>query len=146
MSFMATIFIFIPILAGGLFMALTNFRGQVKMFPNMPVFGVLLAFLFLYLGCLTLMLPRRQALRIPHPVNCLAELIALCTAEDTVHDEAFLAVRDTADLKSRLGLDRPNSREQSRWYFGVAAGRDERRLSVRPMQKFTDKMRSTRSL
>ncbi|KAG8671459.1 hypothetical protein FPOAC2_04798 [Fusarium poae] len=146
MSFMATIFIFIPILAGGLFMALTNFRGQVKMFPNMPVFGVLLAFLFLYLGCLTLMLPRRQALHIPHPVNCLAELIALCTAEDTVHDEAFLAVRDNADLKSRLGLDRPNPREQSRWYFGVAAGRDERRLSVRPMQKFTEKMRSTRSL
>ncbi|CAG7560799.1 unnamed protein product [Fusarium equiseti] len=146
-SFMAVIFIFIPILAGGLFMALTNFRGQVKMFPNMPVFGVLLAFLFLYLGCLTLMLPRRQALRIPHPANCLAELIALCTAEDTVHDEAFLAVRDASDLKSRLGLDRPNSREQSRWYFGVAAGRDERRLSVRPMQKFTEKkMRSMRSL
>ncbi|KAF4452414.1 hypothetical protein F53441_4760 [Fusarium austroafricanum] len=145
-SFMATIFIFIPILAGGLFMALTNFRGQVKMFPNMPVFGVLLAFLFLYLGCLSLMLPGRQALRIPHPVDCLAELIALCTAEETVQDAAFLAVRDTADLKSRLGLGRSNSREQSMWYFGVAAGRDERRLSVRPMKRFTaKKMRSMRS-
>ncbi|KAF5670618.1 hypothetical protein FHETE_4525 [Fusarium heterosporum] len=135
-SFMATIFIFIPILAGGLFMALTNSRVQVKMFPNMPVFGVLLAFLFLYLGCLTLMLPGRQALRIPHPVNCLAELIALCTSEETVHDSAFLAVRDTADLKSRLGLGR---HDQSMWYFGVAAGRDERRLSVRPIKKFTEK-------
>ncbi|KAM0446395.1 hypothetical protein ACHAQK_001317 [Fusarium lateritium] len=138
-SFMATIFIFIPILAGGLFMALTNSRVQVKMFPNMPVFGVLLAFLFLYLGCLTLMLPGRQALRIPHPVDCLAELIALCTSEETVHDAAFLAVRDTADLKSRLGLGRTEARDQSMWYFGVAAGRDERRLSVRPMKKFTEK-------
>ncbi|KAJ4254326.1 hypothetical protein NW762_009918 [Fusarium torreyae] len=146
-SFMATIFVFIPILAGGLFMALTNYRGQVKMFPNMPVFGVLLAFLFLYLGCLSLMIPGRQALRIPHPVDCLAELIALCAAEDTVQDAAFLAVRDTADLKSRLGLDRADPREQSMWYFGVAAGRDERRLSVRPMKRFTEKrMRSARSL
>ncbi|KAF4345976.1 hypothetical protein FBEOM_119 [Fusarium beomiforme] len=145
-SFMATIFIFIPILAGGLFMALTNFRGQVKMFPNMPVFGVLLAFLFLYLGCLSLMLPGRQALRIPHTVNCLAELIALCTAEETVQDPAFLAIRDVSDLKTRLDLDRTDPREQSMWYFGVAAGRDERRLSVRPMRRFTEKrMRSHRS-
>ncbi|KAF4978591.1 hypothetical protein FZEAL_5063 [Fusarium zealandicum] len=138
-SLMAVLFIFIPILAGGLFIALTNFRGQVKMFPNMPVFGVLLAFLFLYLGSLSLMLPGRQALRIPHPVDCLAELIALCTADETVHDEAFLAVRDTADLKARLGLDRAEDREQSLWFFGVAAGRDERRLSVRPMKRFTEK-------
>ncbi|KAF4472765.1 hypothetical protein FALBO_319 [Fusarium albosuccineum] len=146
-SFMAILFIFIPILAGGLFMALTNFRGQVKMFPNMPVFGVLLAFLFLFLGCLSLMLPGRQALRIPHPVDCLAELIALCAADETVHDSAFLAVRDTADLKARLGLDRTDSREQSMWYFGVAAGRDERRLSVRPMKRFTEKgSRSVRSM
>ncbi|KAJ4208177.1 hypothetical protein NW759_013801 [Fusarium solani] len=145
-SLMSVLFIFIPILAGGLFMALTNFRGQVKMFPNMPVFGVLLAFLFLYLGTLSLMLPGRQALRIPHPVDCLAELIALCTADETVHDSAFLAVQDTADLEARLGLDRADSREQSHWFFGVAAGRDERRLSVRPMKKFTEKRsRSTRS-
>ncbi|KAF5017989.1 hypothetical protein F66182_10058 [Fusarium sp. NRRL 66182] len=145
-SFMAVLFIFIPILAGGLFMALTNFRGQVKMFPNMPVFGVLLAFLFLYLGCLSLMLPGRQALRIPHPVDCLAELIALCTAEETVHDPAFLAVYSVADLKSRLGLDSGEPREQSMWYFGVAAGRDERRLSVRPIKRFTEKSMRTRSL
>jgi hypothetical protein len=92
------------------------------------------------------MLPGRQALRIPHPVDCLAELIALCTADETVHDSAFLAVQDTADLEARLGLDRADSREQSHWFFGVAAGRDERRLSVRPMKKFTEKRsRSTRS-
>ncbi|CCT69977.1 uncharacterized protein FFB20_02603 [Fusarium fujikuroi] len=143
-SFMATIFIFIPVLAGGLFMALTNFRGQVKMFPNMPVFGVLLAFLFLYLGCLSLMLPGRRALRIPHSVDNLAEIISLTAARETLSDPAFLAVRDTTDLKARLGLDRSDPREQSMWYFG--GSRDERYDSVRPMKRFTEKrMRSHRS-
>lgn len=138
-SLMGVLFVFIPIFAGGVFMALTNSRGQVKMFPNMPVYGVLLAFLFLYLGCLSAMLPGRQALRLPHPINCLAELIALCAADETVHDGSFHAVRDAADLEARLGLDRTDSREQSMWFFGVAAGRDERRLSVRPVKRFTEK-------
>ncbi|KAM5346752.1 hypothetical protein ACJ41O_009757 [Fusarium nematophilum] len=147
-SLMAVVFVFLPILAGGLFMALTNFRGQVKMFPNMPVFGVLLACLFLYLGCLSLMVPGRQALSLPHPVSCLAELIALCAADETIQDPAFRSVMTTADLDHRLGLDRADPREQSLWFFGLAAGRDERRLSVRPMKRFTEKrtrsMRSTR--
>ncbi|KAK7426754.1 hypothetical protein QQZ08_006790 [Neonectria magnoliae] len=139
MSLMAVLFVFIPVLAGGLFMALTNFRGQVRMFPNMPVFGVLLAFLFLYLGCLSLMLPGRRALRLPHPVTCLAEVISLCAADDTTQDAAFRGIRSPQDLESRLGMDRSDSREQSVWFFGVAAGRDERRLSVRPLHRFTEK-------
>ncbi|KAH7157437.1 hypothetical protein B0J13DRAFT_435692 [Dactylonectria estremocensis] len=146
LSLMAVLFVFIPVLAGGLFMALTTLGGQVKMFPNMPVFGVLLAFLFLYLGCLALMLPGRRALRLPHPVTCLAELISLCAADDTTQDNAFRGIRSIQDLETRLGLDRADSREQSMWFFGVSTGRDERRLSVRPLQRFTEKRaRSTRS-
>ncbi|KAH7175451.1 hypothetical protein EDB81DRAFT_769923 [Dactylonectria macrodidyma] len=146
LSLMAVLFVFIPVLAGGLFMALTTLRGQVKMFPNMPVFGVLLAFLFLYLGCLVLMLPGRRAFRLPHPVTCLAELISLCAADDTTQDNAFRGIRSVQDLETRLGLDRADSREQSMWFFGVSTGRDERRLSVRPLQRFTEKRaRSTRS-
>ncbi|KAH8729714.1 hypothetical protein BGZ61DRAFT_186493 [Ilyonectria robusta] len=146
-SLMAVLFVFIPVLAGGLFMALTNVRGQVKMFPNMPVFGVLLAFLFLYLGCLSLMLPGRRSLRLPHPVTCLAELISLCAADDTTQDAVFRGIASPEDLETRLGLDRADSREQSMWFFGVSAGRDERRLSVRPLQRFTEKRtRSTRSM
>ncbi|KAF7540102.1 hypothetical protein G7Z17_g12279 [Cylindrodendrum hubeiense] len=147
MSLMAVLFVFIPVLAGGLFMALTNVGGQVKMFPNMPVFGVLLAFLILYLGCLCLMLPGRRCLRLPHPVTCLAEVITLCAADDTTQDAAFRGIRSLQDLETRLGLDRADSREQSMWFFGVSSGRDERRLSVRPLQRFTEKRtRSTRSM
>ncbi|KAH6894053.1 hypothetical protein B0T10DRAFT_479404 [Thelonectria olida] len=146
-SLMSTLFVFIPILAGGLFMALTTGRGTVKMFPNMPVFGVLLALLFLFLGCLTLMLPGRRTLRLPHPANCIAELIALCAADESVRDPIFQGVRSADDLESRLGMDRADSREQTMWYFGVAAGRDERRLSVRPIKRFTEKpLRSQRSM
>lgn len=145
-SLMATLFVFIPVLAGGLFMALTTGGGVVKMFPNMPVFGVLLALLFLLLGCLAMMLPGRRTLRLPHPANCLAELVSLCAADEAVRDPVFHGVRSAADLESRLGLDRADMREQTMWYFGVAAGRDERRLSVRPYRRFTEKpMRSTQS-
>ncbi|KAI5464469.1 hypothetical protein BGZ63DRAFT_481765 [Mariannaea sp. PMI_226] len=145
-SLMSTLFVFVPILAGGLFMALTTASGTVKMFPNMPVFGVCLAFLFLYLGCLALMLPGRRSLRLPHKTTCLAELVSLCSAEETVRDPIFQGVRSAGDLEFRLGLDRADSREQTMWFFGVAAGRDERRLSVRPFKRFTEKtMRSTRS-
>lgn len=150
MSLMATLFVFIPILAGGLFMALTNSRRQVKMFPNMPVFGVLLAFLFLYLGCLVLMWFHRNSLRLPHPVNSLAEIISLCSAEETVHNKAFREVRSRLDLETRLGLHRDDPRDESIWFFGVSAGRDEQRLSVRPLQRLTEKrtrsMRSSRSM
>jgi hypothetical protein len=117
------------------------------MFPNMPVFGVLLAFLFLLLGSLALMLPGRRTLRLPHPANCIAELISLCAADEAVRDPVFQGVRSAEDLESRLGMDRADCREQTMWYFGVAAaGKDERRLSVRPIKRFTEKpLRSSRS-
>lgn len=145
-SLMAVLFVSIPILAGGLFMALTNSEREVRMFPNMPVFGVLLAFLFLYFGCLVMMIPRRRFLRMPHPAETIAEIISFCAADETVHDAAFRAVRSRADLEDRLGLHRSDPREETLWYFGVWAGRDEKRLSVRPMARLTEKSsRSRRS-
>ncbi|KAG8420543.1 hypothetical protein J3459_010950 [Metarhizium acridum] len=64
-SLMSTLFIFIPILAGGLFMALTAPTQQVRMFPSMPVYGVLVAFLILYVGCASLLVPHRRQFYLP---------------------------------------------------------------------------------
>ena len=147
-SFFAASSLGIPILAGGLFMALTVQRPageQVRMFPNIPVYGVLLALLFLYVGALTLLLPRRRQLRLPHAVTCLAGIVSLCSADDLTRDAAFRAVRCRADLEARLGVDRAaDPREESVWFFGVTPGKDERRLSVRRMRRFTEKMTTTR--
>jgi hypothetical protein len=148
MSLMSVLFIVIPILGGGLFMALTDSDGRVRMFPNMPVFGVLLAFLFCYLGCLTLLLPRRGQFMLPHPVNCLADVISFCAAEDLTRDSAFRAVRSRQDLEGRLGASwTADAREESTWFFGIVPGKDEHRLSVRRMKRFTEmRMRSARSM
>ncbi|KAK2608429.1 hypothetical protein QQS21_002996 [Conoideocrella luteorostrata] len=146
MSLMSTLFIFIPILSGGLFMALTAPNQQVRMFPSMPVFGVLLAFLVLYVGCLSALIPRRRQFYLPHSVKTIASLISLCTAKDLCEDAAFRSVRSRKDLMARLGVGRDDPREESVWFFGVLAGRDEKRVSVRRMKRYTEKMTMTRSM
>ena len=141
-SVTAALSLFIPILAGGLFMALTTRAGQVRMFPSIPVYGVLLALLFLYAAGLTLLLlPRqRRHFRLPHAVDNLAGVISLCTADELTRDAAFRSVRSRGDLASRLGADKATDpREESVWCFGVVPGKDERRLSVRRMRRFTEK-------
>ncbi|KAL6857874.1 hypothetical protein ACO1O0_005318 [Amphichorda felina] len=145
-SSIAALSLGIPVLAGGLFMALTTQpSGQVRMFPNIPVYGVLLALLFLYVGALTLLLPRRRLLRLPHEVTCLAGVISLCSADELTRDAAFRAVRSRADLEARLGVDRAaDPRDESVWFFGVVPGKDERRLSVRRVRRFTEKVMTTR--
>ena len=144
-SLMAVLFVFIPVLAGGLFMALSPTNEQVRMFPSMPVFGVLLAFLLLYVGCLVLLVPRRRQFLLPHAVTSVAAITSLCPADDLIQDAAFRAVRSHRDLEVRLGVGRDDPREESVWFFGLLPGRDEQRLSVRRMKRFTEKgVRSTR--
>lgn len=151
-SLMSTLFLAIPVLAGGLFMALTRISdSRVRMFPSIPVYGVLLAFLFLYVGCVSLLLPRRRQFRLPHSVTTLADVISFCSAEELSHDAAFRSVRSGADLRTRLGADAAaDPRDESVWFFGVVPGKDERTLSVRRVRRFTEKLTmkrtSTRSM
>ncbi|PON24854.1 hypothetical protein TGAM01_v206362 [Trichoderma gamsii] len=146
-SLLATLFIFIPILGGGLFMALTRPDQTVRMYPSMPVFGVLIAFLFLYVGGLSLMVPHRRQFLLPRPVNSIAGIISLCSAEELTQDAAFRSVRGRKDLASRLGVGRDDAREESTWFFGIVPGKDEHRLSVRRMNNFSEKLpRSSRSM
>lgn len=140
-SLMATLFLVLPILAGGLFMALTRPDGQVRMYPNIPVYGVLLALLFLYVGSLSALVPLRRQFLLPRSVTCLANIISLCSAEELTQDAAFRAVRCKRDLQTRLGADgTADPRDESVWFFGVVPGKDERRLSVRRMKRFTEKI------
>lgn len=137
-SLMSVLFVFIPVLAGGLFMALTDVDQKVGMFPSMPVFGVLLAFLSLYAGCLALLVPHRRHFSLPHPVTSTAEVLSLCSADELVHDAAFRAVRSHRDLVVRLGVGRDDTGEESTWFLGLAPGRDEQGLSVRRLKRFDE--------
>ncbi|UNI13833.1 hypothetical protein JDV02_000535 [Purpureocillium takamizusanense] len=138
-SLMWVLFVFIPVLAGGLFMALTADDESVRMYPSMPVLGVLLAFLILYVVCLLLLVPRRRQFMLPHSVSSPAGVLALCSADELVQDAAFRAVRSHRDLEVRLGAGRDDPREESVWFFGLLPGRDEQGLSVRRLRRFTEK-------
>ncbi|GJN69256.1 hypothetical protein PLICBS_003304 [Purpureocillium lilacinum] len=138
-SLMGVLFVFIPVLAGGLFMALTADDESVRMYPSMPVFGVLLAFLILYVVCLLLLVPRRRQFMLPHSVSSPAGILALCSADELVQDAAFRAVRSHRDLEVRLGVGRDDPREESVWFVGLLPGRDEQGLSVRRLRRFTEK-------
>lgn len=138
LSIMAQAFVAIPVLGGGSFMALARDDGQVRMFPSMPVFGVLVAFLLLYVGCLSLAIPRRAQFELPRPVTSIASIMSLCSARELTQDSAFRSVRSREDLEGRLGIGR-DPREETVWFYGVVAGRDEHRVSVRRMQRYTEK-------
>ncbi|KAL7947277.1 hypothetical protein V8C42DRAFT_317311 [Trichoderma barbatum] len=146
-SLLAALFIFIPILGGGLLMALTGPDRTVRMYPSMPVFGVLLAFLFLYVGGLALMVPHRSQFLLPRPVTSIAGIISLCSDEELTQDAAFRSVRGRRDLENRLGVGRDDSRDESSWFFGPVLGKDANRASIRRMADFSEKFpRSSRSM
>ncbi|KAK7209256.1 hypothetical protein V2G26_016434 [Clonostachys chloroleuca] len=150
-SLMGILFLAIPVLSGGLFMALTRDDGKVLMFPSIPVYGVVLTFLFLYLACLSSILPLRGQFLLPRPVESLADLITFCCADELTQDAAFRSVRSRNDLEMRLGVEPGvDPREESVWFFGVVPGKDEKTLSIRRMRRYTEKplmrRRSDRSM
>lgn len=136
-STLATLFVFLPILGGGLFTALTiSGTRNVRMFPSMPVYGVVLALLGLYVAGLGLMLPGRGRYRLPHAVRCLAEIFSFVANDEIAgSDPAFRFPRDKTDMMGRLGAGRS---DESMWWFGAAAGRDEV-MGVRRVRRYTER-------
>ncbi|TDZ44765.1 Aurofusarin biosynthesis cluster protein S [Colletotrichum trifolii] len=141
LSLLSILLAFLPALAGGLFMALTAVpEGGVRMFPNVPVFGVILALLIFYLFALVSLLFGRNQYRLPHAVTCPAEIFSFLANEDNAQDPVFRspsAPRTKEELSYRLGAGPATA--QSTWMFGYWPGRDERRLGVRRQKRYTER-------
>ncbi|KAI1778963.1 hypothetical protein F4818DRAFT_403024 [Hypoxylon cercidicola] len=138
-SLMAPLFVLLPVLGGGLFMALTPSNGVVRMYPNVPAFAVILTLLVLYVAGLVCLVPYRWQFRLPHAVTCLAEIISFCCNEQVCTDEAFgpdkmLVPRD---LAGRLDIGR-DRHQQGRWTFSAGRNHDER-LGIKRYSKYTIK-------
>jgi hypothetical protein len=133
-SLLSTVFILIPVLAGGMFMALTTGGAEVRMFPNMPCFVFLLVLLVLFLLALIGLFPARQALRMPHAVACLAEVVGFLVGSDLKEEETFRGCLSRGEMLEKMGAARE---EQSRWVFGFGAREGE--LGVRRVGRFTEK-------
>ncbi|KAI0839595.1 hypothetical protein F5Y06DRAFT_25350 [Hypoxylon sp. FL0890] len=137
-SLIAVLFALLPVLGGGLFMALTPPSGIVRMFPNVPAFAIILALLFLYVFGLVCLVPNRKQFRLPHAVTCLAEILSLCWDEQLRTDEAFNDVHqmvETKDIQARLDLGKDWHR-QGRWILSTGRNNDER-LGIKRLSKFT---------
>ena len=124
-SLLSFLFMLLPILAGGLFFALTTPYDEVRMIPNLPAFYIILAVLILYLLALLILIPSRRLLHLPHSVDCLAEIFSFVYNSQMLDDAAFRAPKTQADLVTRLMSVRVGGRE-ARYEFGVHQGRDGR--------------------
>lgn len=138
-SLFSTLFVFLPIFSGGMFMALTPGDNVVRVFPQIPLFALTLALLVLYWLALVMLYPRRKQFRLPHSVTCLAEIISYVANEDLMADEAFQGmIRNKTTLVGKLGVDRRDE-VKPRWVFSIGgAGVKDDRLSVRKVRKFTE--------
>ena len=122
-SLLSFLFILLPVLAGGLFFALTTPSNEVRMIPNLPAFYILLTSLILYFIGLLILIPNRRLLHLPHGVDCLAEIFSFVYNSQMLDDAALRAPRTQADLATRLLSVRTNEQE-ARYEFGVHQGRD----------------------
>lgn len=128
LSFLSTLFLLIPVLAGGLFFPLTTPANVVRMIPNLPSFYILLTLLALYLVALLLLIPRRYEMRLPHDIDCLAEIFSFVHGSQILADPAFQRPKSKADLETRLTGARngwpPSVRgDRNRFAFGIYRGR-----------------------
>ncbi|EPE25157.1 hypothetical protein GLAREA_11738 [Glarea lozoyensis ATCC 20868] len=120
-SFLALL---LPVLAGGLFFALTSpSTNEARMYPNMPAFYICIVLLAFYVMALLSLLPRRTLMHLPHDVDCLAEIFSFLYASRMLEDASFRAPRSKADLVTRLMITQDNG-GHALYGFGLYRGRN----------------------
>ncbi|KAI0886139.1 uncharacterized protein GGS22DRAFT_160026 [Annulohypoxylon maeteangense] len=136
-SLLSPVFALLPVLGGGLFLALTPPDKVVRMYPNVPAFAIILTLLFLYVAGLVCLIPSRGQFRLPHAVTCLAEVISFCTDEKLRTDGAFdlHLMLEPTDLAGHLDLGKDWHR-QGRWILSTGRNNDER-LGIKRFSKYT---------
>ncbi|KAH8662036.1 hypothetical protein BX600DRAFT_512912 [Xylariales sp. PMI_506] len=134
-SLISILLLLLPILAGGMFMALTPPSGVVRTYPNIAILGVILSLLILMLLGLISLIPQRDQLRLPHAVTCLSEIISFCYADELRTDNAFYLVHGRQQLKDQLGAWL-GGEDQSRWCFGPING-SEGHVGIKRYVRYT---------
>ncbi|RAH42351.1 DUF3433 domain-containing protein [Aspergillus brunneoviolaceus CBS 621.78] len=112
-SFMSIASAAIPILAGGVFIAL-NYPSEhaIKIAASMPAFYAMVVFCALYTVSFLCIWPRRQR-HLPHDISTLADLISFLYQSPLLADKILREPRSKADLVTRLVVAPPGDREHS---------------------------------
>ena len=123
-SFMSIVSIAIPILAGGIFMALWYpSHEEVRIATLMPAFSALIAFCALYALSFLCIWPGRHRC-LPHSIDTLADLTSFLYQSPLLSDKLLRQPRSKTDLVTRLVIAPPGEREEPMYGFGVFVGRD----------------------
>ncbi|GLA29056.1 hypothetical protein CBS63078_1584 [Aspergillus niger] len=123
-SFMSTVSAAIPILAGGMFIALYHpSDGTILISALMPAFYAIVAFCALYMVSFLCIWPRRCR-RLPHDISTLADQMSFLYQSPLLADKILREPRSKADLVTRLVVAPPGDREHSMYGFGIYVGRD----------------------
>lgn len=123
-SLMSLVFLALPILGGGVFIALWYpVQNEVRIAANLPAFYALVAFCGLYaLSYLTIWPCRRRYL--PHDISTLADIISFLYQSPLLYDQVLREPRTKADLVTRLVVTPPKERTQPLYGFGIHKGLD----------------------
>ncbi|OJJ75575.1 hypothetical protein ASPBRDRAFT_118194 [Aspergillus brasiliensis CBS 101740] len=118
-SFMSTVSAAIPILAGGMFIALYHpSDGTILISALMPAFYAIVAFCALYMVSFLCIWPRRCR-RLPHDISTLADQMSFLYQSPLLADKILREPRSKADLVTRLVVAPPGDREHSMYGFGI---------------------------
>ncbi|KAL3464312.1 hypothetical protein BJX64DRAFT_254692 [Aspergillus heterothallicus] len=124
-SFMSVVSSALPILAGGVFIALTYPENEIRVTPLMPAFYAIVVFCGLYMASfLTIWLGRYRYL--PHDISTLAEQMSFLYQSPLLSDKLLREPRSKTDLVTRLVIAPPGDQEYPKYGFGVYVGRDGR--------------------
>ncbi|KAJ5780399.1 hypothetical protein N7457_005559 [Penicillium paradoxum] len=123
-SLMSLLSLAIPILAGGVFIALwyPN-HNDIRISALMPAFYALIVFCGLYaLSFLAIWPGRRRYL--PHDITTLADLMSYLYQSPLLSDKILREPRSKTDLVTRLIIAPPADRNLPLYGFGIYIGRD----------------------
>ncbi|KAI2786496.1 hypothetical protein POX_g08882 [Penicillium oxalicum] len=124
LSFMSSVSIAIPILAGGVFIALWYPDSRdIRISSLMPAFYALIAFCALYALTFLTIWPARCHF-LPHDITTLADLISFLYQSPLLADKLLREPRSKTDLVTRLIVTPPSERTLPMYGFGVYIGRD----------------------
>ncbi|KAL4897564.1 hypothetical protein BDV59DRAFT_46240 [Aspergillus ambiguus] len=125
-SFVSTLSAVLPILAGGVFIALWYpMHDEIRIAALMPAFYALVVFCAIYTVSFLAIWPRRCR-HLPHDISTLADQMSFLYQSPLLSDKLLREPRSKADLITRLVIAPPGERELPMYGFGIYVGRDGR--------------------
>jgi hypothetical protein len=123
-SLMSLVSLAIPILAGGVFIALWYpSHDDIRISALMPAFYALIAFCALYAVSFLAIWPGRRRY-LPHDITTLADLMSYIYQSPLLSDKILREPRSKTDLVTRLIVAPPSERQLPLYGFGIYVGRD----------------------